>query len=165
MEDILYSVASILARFNFSFADYLLDDGESVVKKAIDFYKINGGVLNHDIKIHIQRYIDCRYAQMRNNAITWDHALPVLFSGDIISFCYQGTSVSGTVFVSPKRLVLTMNEPFAGLHDEDVLQSSAPIIFTQDLVEGSPANGEGIARAQSILKKLYFNHIGLTSRI
>lgn len=164
MEDVLYSVANILARFDFSLDDYSRDDGESVVKKSIDFYNMNGGIFNEEIKSHIHRYIDCRYAQMRDDAIKWHRALPVLFSGDEISFRYHGTSVSGIVFVSPKRIVLSMKEPFAGLYDEDVLPSSVPIIFTQDLVEGSPANSEGIARAQSLLERLYFNHIDLTSR-
>ena len=58
MEDVLYSVANILARFDFSLDDYSRDDGESVVKKSIDFYNMNGGIFNEEIKSHIHRYID-----------------------------------------------------------------------------------------------------------
>ena len=162
MESVLCDVASILAKFEFSFVDYMTDKGESVVKQAMEYYQAQGGgLLNEDTKLAIHRYIDCRYNQLKNDAIKWHHSLPVLFTGDELSFCFQGVSVSGTVFVSPKKIVLTMREPFDGLHDEVIIKSSVPLIFTQDSVEGSPANNEGIDCAKKLLEHLYFNHVGL----
>ena len=86
MESILHSVARILAGFNFTFEDYQVDGGESVVKQATEFYENNGGHLNEEAHLHIQRYIECRHEQMKNDAIKWHHSLPILFDGDDISF-------------------------------------------------------------------------------
>lgn len=162
MESMLHCVASILAGFDFTFVDYAIDGGEGVVKKAMDYYMSHGGGSLHEESIlAIRRYIKCRYDQMKVDAIKWHPVLPVLFTGDQISFCFQGTSVSGTVYVSPKIIGLTMREPFDGLHDEVRIKASVPIIFTQDLAEGSPANSEGIACAQNMLERLYFSHAGI----
>ena len=161
MESLLHTVARVLAGFEFTFADYDIDEGESVVKTAVDFYSVHGGEMNDETYQTIRRYIICRYDEMRRNAIQWQRPLPVLFSGDEISFCFQGTPVSGIVSISPKRIGLTMTEPFNGLHDEKDIQASVPLIFTEDLADGSPANSEGVACVQKMLQRLYFSHIGI----
>ena len=161
MENILYNVAIILARFDFAIADYHFDGGERVKKQAIDYYKNHcSKYKEEDVSFSIRRYIDSRYEQMKRDSINWDHVIPVLFSGDTISFNFQGTVVSGIVSVSPKKIGITMKEPFDGLYDESIIHASAPVIFTLDLEEGSPANSEGIICARNMLEHLYFDHIG-----
>lgn len=161
MESILQNVARSLAGFEFTFEDYRVDEGESIVEHATIHFENDGGTLNEESRHAIRRYIDCRYEQMKMDAIQWRHALPILFTGDEISFCFQGTPVSGIVSISPKRIGLTMTEPFNGLHDEKDIQASVPLIFTEDLVDGSPANSEGVACVQEMLQRLYFSHIGI----
>lgn len=158
MESLLHTVARVLAGFEFTFADYEVDEGESVVKSAVDFYSVHGGEINKETYQIIRRYIICRYDEMRRNAIQWQRPLPVLFSGDEISFIFQGTSVSGAVHVSPKTIGLTMHEPFKGLHDEAHIQASVPLLFTQEPEDGSPANTEGIDCARKMLERLFFSH-------
>ena len=158
MENLLFTVARVLDGFEFTFADHDVDEGESVVKHAVDFYSIHGGKINDEAYQTIRRYIACRYADMKRNAIQWHRPLPVLFSGDEISFNYLGTSVSGSVLVSPKTIGLTMYEPFKGLHDEAHIQASVPLLFTQEPEEGSPANTMGIDCARRMLERLFFCH-------
>lgn len=161
MNSILQHVARSLAGFEFTFEGYRVDGGESVVKQATIHFENDGGTLNQESLLAIRRYIECRYEQMKMDAVQWHHSLPVLFTGDEISFYFRGTPVSGVVFISPKRIGLTMKEPFDGLHDEIGIQASAPFIFTQDLADGSPANSEGIACAQEMLQRLYFSQVGI----
>ena len=161
MESILQHVARSLAGFEFTFEDYHVDGGESVVREATIHFENDGGTLNEESLLVIRRYIECRYEQMKMDAVQWHHALPVLFTGDEISFYFRGTPVSGVVFISPKRIGLTMKEPFNGLHDEIGIQASAPFIFTRDLADGSPANCDGVACAQEMLQRLYFNRVGI----
>ena len=161
MESILQTVARSLAGFEFTFEDYQVDGGERVVKQATTHFENDGGTLNEESLLAIRRYIECRYEQMKMDAVQWHHALPVLFTGDEISFFFRGTPVSGVVFISPKRIGLTMKEPFNGLHDEIRIQSSVPFIFTRDLADGSPANCDGVACAREMLQRLYFNHVGI----
>ncbi|MBR4133994.1 MAG: hypothetical protein IKU04_05675 [Bacteroidales bacterium] len=161
MESNLQNVARIMAGFNFSFEDYKVDGGKNVVRQAIIHFENNGGTLNEESLHAIRRYIDCCYEQVKIDAVQWHHSPPVLFTGDEISFCFRGTPVSGIVFISPKRIGLTMKEPYEGLHDDVVIQTSMPIIFTQDLADGSPANSDGVARAQEMLERLFFCHAGI----
>ena len=161
MESILLNVARILAGFNFTFGDYQVDEGESVVNRAIEFYENGGGHLSEEAHHAIQRYIESRYDQMKADAVEWHRVLPILFTGDEISFSFRGTSVAGTVFISPKRIGLTMTEPFNGLHDEKAIQASVPLIFTEELADGSPANSEGVACVREMLQRLYFSHVGI----
>ena len=135
-----------------------IGEGESVVKTAVDFYSVHGGEINDETYQTIRRYIICRYEEMRRNAIQWQRPLPVLFSGDEISFNFQGTSVSGAVLVSPKAIGLTMHEPFKGLHDEAHIQASVALLFTHEPEDGSPANTEGIDCARRMLERLFFSH-------
>ena len=161
MESILQHVARSLAGFEFTFEDYQVDGGESVVKQATIHFENDGGTLNEESRLAIRRYIECRYEQMKMDAVQWHHSLPVLFTGDEISFYFRGTPVSGVVFISPKRIGLTMKEPFNGLHEEIGIQASVPIIFTQDLADDSPANSEGAACAREMLQRLYFSQVGI----
>lgn len=157
MENNLNKIASILARFNYTLKDYRIDKGQSLLKLAIDFYKSNGGIIQDiDTISAIRGYIDCRYRQMISDAIIW-HDCPVLFDGDEISFSFCEESVSGIVNVSPKRIALTMIEPYEGLYEESRIQASMPQIYTLEMKDGSPANCEGTACAQRMLELLYFN--------
>ena len=100
MDSNLHNVARIMADFTFTFEDYQVDGGESVVKQATIHFENDGGTLNEESLLAIRRYIECRYEQMKMDAVQWHHALPVLFTGDEISFYFRGTPVSGVVFIS-----------------------------------------------------------------
>lgn len=155
---VLYNIARIMAGFDFTIVDYTIDEGKRIIKQAIEYYKTNSNeCINKETILAIRRYIKCRYDQMTNDAIKWHHVTPVIFTGDVISFSFHETTVSGIVSVSPKRIAITMKEPYNGPHDEVRFKTSSRQIFTLDLVEGSPANSEGIAYAQKLLERLYFS--------
>lgn len=162
MEGILQKVARILAKYDFTFADYRIDGGKSVVKHAIAYYMRNGEVPNDEAISAIRRYVFCRYEQMKNDAVQWCREIPVMYTGDEISFSFRGISVSGIVSISPKNIGVTMMEPCAGLHVEARIQASAPIIFTRDMADGSPTDSGGAARARELLKQMFFDHFKFT---
>lgn len=77
-----------------------------------------------------------------------------------IQFRILGMILTGIATISPKKIRVELHTDQGVLFRESVLPEWAPVIYTEEPVEGSLANREGVARAARLFLELCIELLG-----
>ena len=140
-----------LRDFEFSINEYAAEP-EKVVADAIAFAGMKPG----DEHAMVRSILRCKYMAQRVEAVNWEPMCSPLVDGGRITGKIGSLVVSGTVSLGPKRIGVIMDLPRVGAPQEMTLHMIAPVIFTDDPWEGSPANSYGVDVAHRLLLDGYY---------
>ena len=137
-------VIQALDNFPMTVEEFLGHQNE-VTKRAIKHYRQMCGSYDSAIDSVISEILKAKRRALLAAEVHW-FALPAE-AGSHISCCFNGTRITGTARIDPKRIKVSLDD---GTSKECILLDLAPCIFTDEPFVGSPASEYGQKRAKEM---------------
>ncbi len=96
---------------------------------------------------------------IKEKGVSWEAMPGPLLNGDRLTCKIGGTIVSGKVSLTPKAIGVKMDFPREIGVTMRTIDCMSPVIFTENVEEGSPASPYGLATARELLVAQYYGDV------
>lgn len=147
-------VLTVMEDFDFSIEEYAVDNGLSIIDKAVALYssRQDNTSICPDIQNFIARQIERKYnLKISNNScliLDAEH-------GNIRCFV-NGQCIDGKISFSPKEITVFLVKEGVSVSQKSVILPFSSMRYTEDPCLGSDINEQGMQCAKELLLRLYY---------